>query len=103
MYNCFKELSTDIVFNVLYIYIFFILFYIMYNIHVVKRFRAHCGFYAIENKLLLLIIIINACGFCAPNCLFYQSQFSVFNQIVELSHALLIHNNLLMVVFIKYI
>ena len=26
----------------------------MYNIHVVKRFRAHCGFYAIENKLLLL-------------------------------------------------
>ena len=30
----------------------------MYNIHVVKRFRAHCGFYAIENKLLLLIIII---------------------------------------------
>ena len=53
MYNCFKELSTDIVFNVLYIYIFFILFYIMYNIHVVKRVRAHCGFYAIENKLLL--------------------------------------------------
>ena len=30
----------------------------MYNIHIVKRFRAHCGFYAIENKLLLLIIII---------------------------------------------
>ena len=58
MYNCFKELSTDIVFNVLYIYIFFILFYIMYNIHVVKRFRAHCGFYAIENKLLLLLYII---------------------------------------------
>ena len=56
MYNCFKELSTDIVFNVLYIYIFFILFYIMYNIHVVKRFRAHCGFYAIENKLLLLLL-----------------------------------------------
>ena len=55
MYNCFKELSTDIVFNVLYIYIYFILFYIMYNIHVVKRFRAHCGFYAIENKLLLLL------------------------------------------------
>ena len=25
----------------------------MYNIHIVKRFRAHCGFYAIENKLLL--------------------------------------------------
>ena len=57
MYNCFKELSTDIVFNVLYIYIFFILFYIMYNIHVVKRFRAHCGFYAIENKLLLLLLL----------------------------------------------
>ena len=67
MYNCFKELSTDIVFNVLYIYIYFIhfyyyyyyyfiLFYIMYNIHVVKRFRAHCGFYAIENKLLLLLL-----------------------------------------------
>ena len=35
------------------IYICFILFYIMYNIHIVKRFRAHCGFYAIENKLLL--------------------------------------------------
>ena len=59
MYNCFKELSTDIVFNVLYIYIFFILFYIMYNIHVVKRFRAHCGFYAIENKLLLLLLLYN--------------------------------------------
>ena len=58
MYNCCKEHSTDIVFNVLYIYIYFILFYIMYNIHVVKRFRAHCGFYAIENKLLLLIIIL---------------------------------------------
>ena len=58
MYNCFKELSTDIVFNVLYIYIFFILFYIMYNIHVVKRFRAHCGFYAIENKLLLLLLLL---------------------------------------------
>ena len=27
----------------------------MYYIHIVKRFRAHCGFYAIENKLLLLI------------------------------------------------
>ena len=40
------------------IYIYFILFYIMYNIHIVKRFRAHCGFYAIENKLLLFIIII---------------------------------------------
>ena len=62
MYNCFKELSTDIVFNVLYIYIyiFFILFYIMYNIHVVKRFRAHCGFYAIENKLLLLLLYLKA-------------------------------------------
>ena len=56
MYNCFKELSTDIVFNVLYIYIYFILFYIMYNIHIVKHFRAHCGFYAIENKLLLLLL-----------------------------------------------
>ena len=30
----------------------------MYNIHVVKRFRAHCGFYAIENKLLIIIIIV---------------------------------------------
>ena len=59
MYNCFKELSTDIVFNVLYIYIFLILFYIMYNIHVVKRFRAHCGFYAIENKLLLLLLLLH--------------------------------------------
>ena len=56
MYNCLKELSTDIVFNVLYIY--FILFYIMYNIHIVKRFRAHCGFYAIENKLLLLLLLL---------------------------------------------
>ena len=44
--------------NLMYcIYIYFILFYIMYNIHVVKRFRAHCGFYAIENKLLLLLFI----------------------------------------------
>ena len=67
MYNCFKELSTDIVFNVglLYIYIYFILFYIMYNIHVVKRFRAHCGFYAIENKLLLLLISLTASLLCA--------------------------------------
>ena len=43
----------QIVFNVLYIYI---LFYIMYYIHIVKRFRAHCGFYVIENKLLLLLL-----------------------------------------------
>ena len=57
MYNCFKALSTDIVFNVLYIYIY-ILFYIKYNIHIVKRFRAHCGFYAIENKLLLLLLLL---------------------------------------------
>ena len=28
----------------------------MYYIHIVKRFRAHCGFYAIENKLLLLLL-----------------------------------------------
>ena len=55
MYNYFKALNTDIVFNVLYIYIYIILFYIMYYIHIVKRFRAHCGFYAIENKLLLLL------------------------------------------------
>ena len=54
MYNYFKALNTDIVFNVLYIYI--ILFYLMYYIHTVKRFRAHCGFYAIENKLLLLLL-----------------------------------------------
>ena len=56
MYNYFKALNTDIVFNVLYIYIY-ILFYIMYYIHIVKRFRAHCGFYAIENKLLLLLLL----------------------------------------------
>ena len=31
----------------------------MYNIHVVKRFRAHCGFYSIENKLLLLLLLCN--------------------------------------------
>ena len=30
----------------------------MYYIHIVKRFRAHCGFYAIENKLLLLHTLI---------------------------------------------
>ena len=41
----FKALNTDIVFNVLYIHFYF---YIMYYIHIVKRFRAHCGFYAIE-------------------------------------------------------
>ena len=35
--------------------VLYILFYIMYYIHIVKRFRAHCGFYAIENKLLLLL------------------------------------------------
>ena len=58
MYNYFKALNTDIVFNVLYIYscIYIILFYLMYYIHIVKRFRAHCGFYAIENKLLLLLL-----------------------------------------------
>ena len=71
MYNCFKELSTDIVFNVLYIYIFFILFYIMYNIHVVKRFRAHCGFYAIENKLLLLLLLLSQVKGLTPVCLMY--------------------------------
>ena len=54
MYNYFKALNTDIEFNVPYIYI---LFYIMYYIHIVKRFRAHFGFYAIENKLLLLLLI----------------------------------------------
>ena len=54
MYTYFKALNTDIVFNVLYIYIYFILFYIMYYIHIVKRFRAHCGFYAIENKLFII-------------------------------------------------
>ena len=32
----------------------------MYYIHIVKRFRAHCGFYAIENKLLLLFYVITA-------------------------------------------
>ena len=47
MYNYVKALNTDIVFNVLYIYF---LFYIMYYIHIVKRFRAHCGFYAIEKN-----------------------------------------------------
>ena len=41
------------------IYIYFIIFYIMYNIHIVKRFRAHCGFYAIENKLLLLLLYVH--------------------------------------------
>ena len=30
----------------------------MYYIHIVKRFRAHCGFYAIENKLLLLLLFM---------------------------------------------
>ena len=40
--------------NLYYIDIY--IFYIMYYIHIVKRFRAHCGFYAIENKLLLLLL-----------------------------------------------
>ena len=39
-----------------------IIYFFLYNIHIVlvnvKRFRAHCGFYAIENKLLLLLLII---------------------------------------------
>ena len=59
----------------IYIY-FFILFYIMYNIHVVKRFRAHCGFYAIENKLLLLLLIMRSTtepprptGVCVHTCI----------------------------------
>ena len=60
MYTYFKALNTDIVFNVLYIYIYIYIFffYIMYYIHIVKRFRAHCGFYAIENKLLLLLLYV---------------------------------------------
>ena len=32
----------------------------MYYIHIVKRFRAHCGFYAIENKLLLLLFDLSS-------------------------------------------
>ena len=47
------------------IYIYFILFYIMYNIHIVKRFRAHCGLYAIENKLLFNYYYYNADRFNA--------------------------------------
>ena len=53
MYTHFKALNTDIILYNIY----FILFYIMYYIHIVKRFRAHCGFYAIENKLLLLLLL----------------------------------------------
>ena len=78
MYNYFKALNTDIVFNVLYIYI---LFYIMYYIHIVKRFRAHCGFYAIENKLLLLLlyrvlqVCLVKCGWiCSGSVLFPTSH-----------------------------
>ena len=53
------------------LYIYFILFYIMYYIHIVKRFRAHCGFYAIENKLLLIIILSRyiIVRFAANKCL----------------------------------
>ena len=56
MYTFLKHLAPDIVFNVLYIF-FIIWFIIMYTIVLVnvKRFRALCGFYAIENKLLLLL------------------------------------------------
>ena len=72
MYNYFKALNTDIVFNVLYIYIYilYFLFYIMYYIHIVKRFRAHCGFYAIENKLLLLLLL-------SPNLLLNDCCFKI--------------------------
>ena len=52
MYTFLKLLAPDIVFNVNYIiYIFYYLVY-MYTIVLVnvKRFRALCGFYAIENK-----------------------------------------------------
>ena len=48
MYNCVKALNTDIEFNVLYIYTVYI---ILYNV-----LYSHCGFYAIENKLLLLLL-----------------------------------------------
>ena len=41
------------------IYIFFFKFNIMYTIHIVKRFRAHCGVYAIEKNYCYLFIIIS--------------------------------------------
>ena len=51
------DLVPDVVFNVLYIYRFYYLVY-MYTIVLVnvKRFRALCGFYAIQNNLLLLLL-----------------------------------------------
>ena len=57
-----KHLAPDIVFNVL-LYRFYYLVY-MYTIVLVnvKRFRALCGFYAIENKLLLLLLLLLATG-----------------------------------------
>ena len=57
IFGCFRvyNLVPDIVFNVLYIDFIILFTIVLVN---VKRFRALCGFYAIENKLLLIIIII---------------------------------------------
>ena len=57
------------------IYIYFILFYIMYNIHIVKLFRAHCGFYDIENKLLLLLLCSTRGWASENNCLTLHRKF----------------------------
>ena len=54
----------------------------MYNIHVVKRFRAHCGFYAIENKLLLLLLLATT----RNPCVALQRQLSIGNYEVAFVH-----------------
>ena len=56
MYTFLKHLAPDIVFNVLYIIYYLIYMHTIVLVNV-KRFRALCGFYAIENKLILLLLL----------------------------------------------
>ena len=54
LYTFLKHLAPDIVFNV-YIYYYLVYMYTIVLVNV-KRFRALCGFYAIDHKLLVLLL-----------------------------------------------
>ena len=57
----------------------------MYYIHIVKRFRAHCGFYAIENKLLLLLYVTDDVR-AGENALGMEGQCDNTNRQIEMGH-----------------
>ena len=57
----------------------------MYNIHIVKRFRAHCGIYAIENKLLLLLFIRYSGTVVVIHSLLWDSCRHSFAIVIQLS------------------